>query len=106
GAAFIGGSFERYCKAFGITQLPTTPYNPRADGSAEKAVGMVKEALRLQMLQAKADGKTAVAWPSLLDAAVASINYRPMADSPLSRAAAFFARSVRHPTSLHLPEGI
>ena len=105
GANFMGGAFANYCRFYNIEQRPTIPGNPRADGSAERGVALVKETTRVVMLQLQQGGHPKVAWHSMLQEVTARINQRPRSDSKLSRAGVFFARPIRHPTMVRLPEG-
>ena len=50
GPGFVSKEFQRFTEANGIRHIVSPPYHPASNGAAERAVQVVKQALRKQVL--------------------------------------------------------
>ena len=53
GPGFVSKEFQRFTEANGIRHIVSPPYHPASNGAAERAVQVVKQALRKQVLDTK-----------------------------------------------------
>ena len=60
GPGFVSKEFQRFTEANGIRHIVSPPYHPASNGAAERAVQVVKQALRKQVLDTKSASSVSV----------------------------------------------
>ena len=58
GPGFVSKEFQRFTEANGIRHIVSPPYHPASNGAAERAVQVVKQALRKQVFDSRDAGRS------------------------------------------------